>query len=197
MSLKELASEELKRVELDLLERLLVRAQRGNQEHVPELPVLRPARASMTCMTAEDALEIGGREATHDTRHFGGNSEWKAKGTGHHPRLTPGLHQHFAKRHGEVMNRSGIAREVGVLIPNSCPPEGVLKLEVEEEHGTARRATACRLIHSRPEFPRSQSRGWNLCGRAFARKARQESHALTIQAVHRFQHPHTGPPNSP
>jgi hypothetical protein len=197
MSLEELSPEELKRVELDVLERLLFRAQGGNQEHVPELAVLRPARASVTRMTVEDALEIGGREVTHDTRHFGGNSEWETEGTGHHPRLAPGLHQHLAKGHGEGANRSGISREVGVLIPNFCPPERVLKLEVEQEYGTARRATACRLVHSCPEFPRSKSCGWNLCGRAFARKPCQESYALIIQAVHRFQHPHTGPPNPP
>lgn len=196
MSLEELAPEELKRVELDLLERLLFRAEGGNQEHVPELPLLRPARASTTGVTAEDPFEVGGREATHDTRHLGSNAEWKAKGTRQHPRLAPCFHQHFAKRHGKGANCSGIAHEILFLVANSCPPDGVLEVEVEEEHGAARRAAACRFIHPRPEFPRSKGCAGNLWGRAFARKHGKESYALTIQTVHRFQHPHTGPPIS-
>src|SRR2546430_432272 len=57
-SSEELAPEKLDAVEPHALKRLVVGAHGGHQQHVPELPVPRPARACTIAVPGEDAVQV-------------------------------------------------------------------------------------------------------------------------------------------
>src|SRR6266513_2637688 len=97
-SSEELAPEKLDAVEPHALKRLFVGAHGGHQQHVPELPVLRPARACTMAVPSENAVQVRERQLADQGSNRGSDSEREREQLRHRAGDAPAFYERLSQR---------------------------------------------------------------------------------------------------
>src|SRR5947207_7722334 len=126
-SSEELAPEKLDAVEPHALKRLFVGAHGGHQQHVPELPVLRPARACVIAVPTENAVQVCERELAHQGSSAGSDTERKHEQVRHRAREAPAFDQRLAQWLREAVLRGRTAADGGPMggVRHARPPRAI------------------------------------------------------------------------
>src|SRR5207237_9106967 len=153
-SSEELAPEKLDAVEPHALKRLFVGAHGSHQQHVPELPVLRPARACTIAVPGENAVQVRERQLADQGSSCRSDSEREREQMRHRAGDAPTFHERLSQRLREAPLRRRTARGSGPLggVRLPLPPCRLTELEIEQEQRARARAAPRRLVHAHPEF---------------------------------------------